>query len=108
MVKLISAEHRENALTAHLVSRAKGANFAMYLVNMQASGSASGPAPGIERYTQVLPGFDDSNRQHVSSSPMTMFPWIVANLQQVLYCKAAEICLCVNADSSLSWMGLYS
>lgn len=41
--------HRNNALTAHLVSRARGAHFSMYLADMKAKSSAQPPAPGIER-----------------------------------------------------------
>lgn len=41
---------RKNSLTAHVISRAKGANFVMYLADMKANGSAIVPGPGIERY----------------------------------------------------------
>ena len=45
---------RTNCQTAHLVSRAKGANFAMYLSDMKANGSASAPGSGVERYNICL------------------------------------------------------
>lgn len=46
----------KRSLTAHVVSRAKGANFAMYLADMQANSSATAPAPGVERFIFVLDG----------------------------------------------------
>ncbi|KAL0051945.1 hypothetical protein WJX82_005133 [Trebouxia sp. C0006] len=45
-----------NALTAHLVSRAKGANFVMFLADMQANSSATSPAAGTERLIFILDG----------------------------------------------------
>lgn len=45
-----------NAVTAHLVSRARGAHFSMYLADMKAKSSAQPPAPGIERLIFVLDG----------------------------------------------------
>ena len=40
---------RKNALTTHLVARASGANFAMYLADLKAGGEAGNPATGAER-----------------------------------------------------------
>ncbi|KAK9819200.1 hypothetical protein WJX74_002602 [Apatococcus lobatus] len=46
------------SLVAHLISPAapRGTNFAMYLVNMQANGTATQPQKGIERLIFVLDG----------------------------------------------------
>ena len=40
---------RKNAETAHLISAAVGANFAMYLATMHANSSAGQPASNVER-----------------------------------------------------------
>jgi hypothetical protein len=41
---------RNNTLTAHIVSAVTGANFAMYLADMQQDGSAYKTIPGVERW----------------------------------------------------------
>ncbi|KAL3134040.1 hypothetical protein ABBQ32_008472 [Trebouxia sp. C0010 RCD-2024] len=46
----------KQTLTAHLISRAKGANFAMYLADMKTNASATAPGAGIERLIFVLDG----------------------------------------------------
>lgn len=45
-----------NTLTAHLVSPARGANFAMYLAQMEEGGIAAAPKPGVERFVMVIEG----------------------------------------------------
>ena len=40
---------RKSALTTHLVARASGANFAMFLAELKAGGEAGNPSPGAER-----------------------------------------------------------
>lgn len=40
---------RKNADTAHLISAAVGANFAMYLATMHANSTAGQPASDVER-----------------------------------------------------------
>ncbi|GLI70887.1 hypothetical protein VaNZ11_015911, partial [Volvox africanus] len=44
------------ATTAHLVSSARGANFAMYLVDMSDGSSAEPAKPSVERFVLVLQG----------------------------------------------------
>jgi len=47
----------KNALTTHLVARASGANFAMYMAELKAGGEAGKPAAhGAERFVLVLDG----------------------------------------------------
>ncbi|KAG2500763.1 hypothetical protein HYH03_001525 [Edaphochlamys debaryana] len=46
----------KKALTAHIVSPARGANFAMYLVDVKEDGSAEPPKAGVERFVLVLQG----------------------------------------------------
>lgn len=41
---------RQNSLTAHLITPAKGAHFTMYLVQMKEGGKAAQLAPTVERY----------------------------------------------------------
>ena len=40
---------RSKAVTTHLVARASGANFAMYMAELKAGGEAGKPAKGAER-----------------------------------------------------------
>ncbi len=40
---------RQNSLTAHLITPAKGAHFTMYLVQMKEGGKAAQLAPTVER-----------------------------------------------------------
>ncbi len=46
----------KSALTAHIVSPARGANFAMYLAEVSAGGSAEPASAGVERFVLVLTG----------------------------------------------------
>ncbi|EFJ40623.1 hypothetical protein VOLCADRAFT_84422 [Volvox carteri f. nagariensis] len=46
----------KSTLTAHLVSPARGANFAMYLAEMSDDSSAEPAKPGVERFVLVLQG----------------------------------------------------
>ena len=40
---------RQSALTAHLISPAVGASFAMYMADMKSGASSGLPPPGVER-----------------------------------------------------------
>lgn len=44
---------RQNAVTAHIISPAVGANFAMYMAKMSAGGSAAPAAPNVERWVDT-------------------------------------------------------
>ena len=47
---------RGDSMTAHLISPAIGANFAMYLVNMRPNGTGQSPFKTVERFILVLEG----------------------------------------------------
>lgn len=46
---MFSLLYRQNAFTAHLISPAVGTNFAMFLVDMKANGTAIAPDKTVER-----------------------------------------------------------
>lgn len=48
-----SAQHRQNGLTAHLITPAKGAHFTMYLVQMKEDSKAAQLADKVERQVAV-------------------------------------------------------
>lgn len=77
MVTISAHICRKNSLTAHLVSRAKGANFVMYLADMKANGSATAPGPGIERCMKQCCWF------HMKFTPL-------CNQLSILVCKIVE------------------
>lgn len=76
---LISVESRvfagqrgwKGATTAHLVSPARGANFAMYLAEMGEGSSAAPAAAGIERIVLVLTGHAEVQR---AGGPVALGP----------------------------------
>ena len=47
---------RLNSSTAHIISPAVGANFAMYMAKMNVGGKASSPTKGVERFMMILHG----------------------------------------------------
>jgi (S)-ureidoglycine aminohydrolase len=73
-------------VTAHLISPAVGANFAMYLANMGANSSAAAPAEGVERFFMVLDGVV---RLHVAEQPAielraNQFAYLPASLEHAV------------------------
>ncbi|GMH35662.1 hypothetical protein BSKO_03530 [Bryopsis sp. KO-2023] len=57
--------------TAHIISRASGAGFSMYLAKLQSGGSAPMPPDGIERFVFVLEGSLILERQE--EKPIELF-----------------------------------
>lgn len=59
---------RENTVTAHLISPAKGAHFSMYLARMSKGATAPAPAPGVERWVRA---------DTLASDRTPALPWLV-------------------------------
>eukprot|EP00798_Chlamydomonas_sp_ICE-L_P026939 gene26939-4560_t len=70
---LVTSESRvKGASTAHIISKASGANFAMYLADCKAGGYALPAQAGVERIVIVLNGevqLETSDGKDVTLSP---------------------------------------
>ncbi|PNH08498.1 hypothetical protein TSOC_004941 [Tetrabaena socialis] len=72
--------------TAHLVSPARGANFAMYLADMAAGSSADPARPGVERFVLVLRGEAVVRRgkKKVATLPANSYAYFPPNATETL------------------------